>query len=409
MRTFVSLALCALSSWAQAQPVKVATWNLGWHLDKELAAQWRASCSAPFELNPQTGRWQAAERGTAETKKGWELPWGRNAPIEWNIGKLPPCNVWEVQRQAVPVELAADTQRRERLQSVLSQVSADVWAFQEVSGTAAVQQLLGPDYRVCSYSGHKVQRLALAWRKSLGEGSCDVEWPLALLDRPEAEQLRPGLALTLNMNGKRWRFLTVHLKSSCVSPLDGLGASSRGQLEGDDPACQALQAQVAPIESWVEKSAQGMDALVWMGDFNRNLAHEDAEPLNRPVRSDSSDATQPLVPPARSRNLWREVNDERPSGMPRLTLLEVHCDEPACLLARREAISREAYGQVRNTLGCRNPLGLDHIVVSAGLRAPEGAHKVSLGAWGRTEVKPGETAVLALSDHCPLTAVLTGP
>ncbi|MBL8223443.1 MAG: hypothetical protein JNL62_29695, partial [Bryobacterales bacterium] len=37
--------------------------------------------------------------------------------------------------------------------------------------TAAVREALGPaaaDYVVCSYSGYKVQRLAFAWRKSLG-------------------------------------------------------------------------------------------------------------------------------------------------------------------------------------------------------------------------------------------------
>lgn len=407
MRLFVSLALCALSAAATAQTVKVATWNLGWHLDKETAAQWRASCSAPFALNPQTGRWQPAERAGADTKTGWELPWGRNAPIAWDIGRLPPCNVWEHQRQALPVDLAADALRRERLQMALRDLNADVIAFQEVSGKAAIQQLLGADYEVCSYAGHKVQRLAFAWRRQLGSGQCVVHWPLSLPQRAEAEQVRPGLALTLDLEGKQWRFLTVHLKSSCVSPLDSGPPAGRGQLEGDDPNCQSLEAQVAPLEAWVEQAAQGADALVWLGDFNRNLAHEAAEPEEAPVRSDGSQAHEPLSTGSRTRNLWREINDEAPAGMPRLQLLPAHCDSEACALGQRQGLSREAYGQLRASLGCRNPIGLDHIVVSRGVQAPQGAVKVPLGPWGRTEAKAGQTAELALSDHCPLTATLT--
>ena len=50
-------------------------------------------------------------------------------------------------------------------------VKADVIAFQAVSWVAAVREALGPaagSYVACSYIGYKIQRLAFAWRKSLG-------------------------------------------------------------------------------------------------------------------------------------------------------------------------------------------------------------------------------------------------
>ncbi|NKJ77818.1 hypothetical protein [Rhizobium leguminosarum] len=58
---------------AYARELKVATWNLGWHLSKAEATTWIAKCSAPFQFNSVTRLWEPAESGTP----GWELPWGR--------------------------------------------------------------------------------------------------------------------------------------------------------------------------------------------------------------------------------------------------------------------------------------------------------------------------------------------
>lgn len=62
----------------------------------------------------------------------------------------------------------------------------------------------------------------------------------------------------------------------------------------------------------------------------------------------------------------------------------------------------------RNGLGCRNPVGLDHILVSEGLaRAVTATTKVPLGYLGRAlSPRPPHNPepLLAVSDHCPLTA-----
>lgn len=410
MRFLIPALLMAVTAQtAQAAPLKVATWNLGWHLDQELAAHWRAACSAPFKL--EEGRWKPTDMAGADTLSGWQLPWGRNAPVQWDIGALPPCDIYQHNRKPVAVTAEQDALRRERLRTVLAQqLNADVIAFQEVSGAVAVRDLLGDAYEVCGYEGHKVQRLAFAWKRSLGRGRCEVDWSLALPQRPMPEQVRPGLALSLQRDGKTLRFLTVHLKSSCVSALDAsnplfpaAASEARGQLDGPNPHCQSLQEQVAPLEAWLERQAQGADAVVLLGDFNRNLGHEASESPEQAARSAGGAADAPHGPGVKVRNLWRELDDGRPAN---LRLLGAECEGlPSCAAAKTRLLDRQEYGQLRAALGCRNPVGLDHIVI-AGKVNSEGARKLALGPQGETRAGADGLVELSLSDHCPLTATL---
>ena len=375
---------------AQAAPLKVATWNLGWHLDAASAKTWIAACSRPFAL--QDGIWKPVAQAAEGTQPGWALPWGRNAPVEWDIGVMPPCDVFQANRAVVPVTEAAYAERSVEISRFIrEQIAPDVIAFQEVNGVPAIRELLGAGWEVCGYEGHKIQRLAFAWKASLGPGRCEVNWPLSLPDRPMREQVRPGLALKLNVEGKPVSFLTVHLKSSCVSPMDDRRAEGRGQLDGEDTHCRQLQSQVKPLEAWLDAELKGSERLVILGDFNRNLTHEAAEATELPVRNGD-----------RTRNLWRELNDGEPKP---LTLLGAQCEGNLCALGKGRPLGREEFGQLRQQLGCRNPLGLDHVVIAGQLSSPAGAHKVSLGDKANTVVN-GDQVQLGLSDHCPVQAVL---
>lgn len=404
MRLLIS-ALLLLGA-AQAAPLKVATWNLGWHMDRELAAQWRAACSAPFKL--EDGRWKRAAAADADSQPGWTLPWGRNAAIDWDIGALPPCNVYQHERKTVAVDAEQDEQRRAGLSALLRQLDADVIALQELSGAAAARELLSPDYEVCSYEGHKVQRLAFAWKRSLGPGRCTVDWALSLPQRPAADQVRPGLALELRQQGRALHFLTLHLKSSCVSPLDGANplfpaaaSEARGQLDGPNPHCQSLHEQVAALEQWLDGHLAHADALVLLGDFNRNLGHEAG--ATGPARSAGGAADAPHGAEVRVRLLWPELADGQPKP---LRLLDTLCEtQPICDLAKTGLLDRQAYGALRAQLGCRNPVGLDHIVLGGAWQA-RGARKIALGRQGETRAGAGGGIELGLSDHCPLLAEL---
>ena len=414
-RTLGAVALIAATGQAAAADLTVATWNLGWHLDAALATRWIGACGQPFAKGGD-GLWRPDPTGP---KTGWQLRWGRDAKIDWDIARLPPCDVWQSRHKPVPVTEGALAKRSQQIAQVIARgVGADVIAFQEVSGAQAVREILpdgGRDWEVCSFDSHKVQRLAFAWRKQLGAtGQCAVHAPLALPDRPAREQPRPGLALTLKHQGRVLRFLTVHLKSSCVSPLEG-GADDRGRLDGDNGHCQTLQAQLAPLEQWLTEQAAGADALVMLGDFNRNLAHEASRPATEPVRPRGR-PTDPPAPGVRSSSLWREINDGEPAST-RLTLLASRCAlgdparDPLCDEAKTRVLTKDEQARLTggDALGCRNPLGLDHIAVRlpGGAAAPV-AEKVALGRYGQT--RPADAKhpdpLLGLSDHCPLKARL---
>ena len=410
---FVAAVLAACLGSASASALRVATWNLGWHMDGALAKTWIEACGQPFAQSPTDQRWRPSTDGT---RSGWELRWGRNAPIEWDLSKLPPCDVYQVNFKIVPVTQEAYATRQRQVREILSrEVNADVLAFQEVSGRQAVAEVLpeaGANHEICSYEGHKVQRLAFAWRKSLGAAvSCEVYWPLSLPAREAKDQPRPGLALTLRVDGRLVRFLTLHLKSSCVSPLDERRGEGRGQLDGDEPNCLVLQDQVPALEAWIEAQSAGVDALVVLGDFNRNLQHEDREPKDATIRTQGR-ASDPHRPGNRVRNFWREVND----GVPASSTLVLHgatCPGDAavqglCERSKQQTLAREEVSQLANAaaLGCRNPVGLDHVAASPSVKVL-GVSKVAVGLRGRTSAaREGRSALLAVSDHCPLVAVL---
>lgn len=194
----------------------------------------------------------------------------------------------------------------------------------------------------------------------------------------------------------------------------------RGLLDGDtgknDP-CPILQQQIAPLESAFEKLSTDADHFVVLGDFNRNLWHE-ANEVNgaEPVRSDGKrDLTAARPTSVKSRNLFKEVNDGQPPAT-RASLIPISCpgDETVqklCDRSKHEALKQAALAPLvaKEGLGCRNPIGLDHFIVSDSLKpSVKSAQKIAIGALGRSlspkEGKP--EPLLAISDHCPILLTL---
>jgi endonuclease/exonuclease/phosphatase family metal-dependent hydrolase len=207
--------------------------------------------------------------------------------------------------------------------------------------------------------------------------------------------------LTLNVGGDTLRILVVHLKSSCVSPFDG------GKLEGNGNDCTILQQQIDPIEGWVERETSDGAKVVMLGDFNRNLWHELRD--QSPVRSDGSAASGPRPAGALSRSLLEEVFDGQPSAS-NLRLVDERCDAnevgaALCTLSEIRDLdtAESALLASQNYLGCRNPVGLDHILLGPGINASAPAEHTTIRRLGMTRQKDdGTDQVLAISDHCPL-------
>ncbi len=336
---------------------------------------------------------------------------------------MPPCNVFQSPaREGIEVTPAAYAKRSSQIASLLvKEIRPDVIAFQEVSGVDAVREALGSasnDFHVCSFGGsYKIQRLAFAWRKRLGvalENCADVK-AISLPDLPVASQVRPGLILTLRISTKTVRFLTLHLKSGCVSALENDRLD--GNAGPNDP-CPILQQQVSPIESALEKLGVGVDSFVVLGDFNRNLWHEANLVLGaEAIRSDGeTDLTKPRAANVLTRNLLREVNDGTPPRS-KANLLAASCTGSQAVVAACEAskfsVLSAAQRKVltaKTGLGCRNPVGLDHILVSENLiPVVRMTTKISIGQFGTSLAAKPPThpePLLSVSDHCPLVVEL---
>jgi len=423
----LALLACTVStSPVLAEPLRVASWNLGWHVSLAELPAWTAQCGKSYEKDATDGVWKVVPEGKPGATVGWFIRESRSNLEGVDLSRMPPCGVYEApNRVKLAVTPAAIKERNQRIAGLLAeQVRPDVIAFQEVSGTAAVREALGEQagrYNVCSFDGqYKVQRLAFAWRKELGEAvePCQVIDPISLPEAKPVDQVRPGYTLTLKVRGQVLRFLTVHLKSSCVSPLDGRGKLDQDRGNGDP--CPILQQQVAPLEAAFEQLPKGADQFVMLGDFNRNLWHEANELEGaKALRSDgSTDLAKPLPAGVKTQNLYREINDSEPAAS-RASLVSLECKlapnqaqlASLCERSKTEALRREELAPLAaaEALGCRNPIGLDHIIISEGLKSRlRGAQKVAIGAQGQT-LAPAEGKVdaqLAVSDHCPIVMTL---
>ncbi len=402
-------------------PLRIASWNLGWHIALAEHAAWAAQCDKSYARDDSDGVWKPVPAGSPGALSGWQVAEPRARLQGVDLALMPPCGIYQTeQRERLAASAEGLRDRNRRIAALLAEVvRADVIAFQEVSGTAAVREALGAqsdDFHVCSFDGqYKVQRLAFAWRKRLGEAlePCRVEAGLALMQLPPAEQVRPGLVLSLRHQGQVLRLLNVHLKSGCVAP-----AGERGRLDqntGPADPCPVLQQQLAPLEASVEALGKDGAGFIVLGDFNRNLGLERAGIEGaRALRSDGSDLSSPLQPGQKSQSLLAEINDQQPpASAARLVTPSCRLDaalNALCERASREPIARRDLAPLgaAGALGCRNGVGLDHFLVAESLSPHIGtAYKVALGSQGQSRAAAGGAVQqLAVSDHCPIVLEL---
>ena len=403
---FLLLSISGLS----ARELSLATWNLGWHMDIEAAKTWISECNKTYIKDITADRWIPSS--APEASQAWDVDVFK---IDgWDYGRLPVCNVYFA-GDAVRVTEASYRKRQEQISNFIAKsIPADIIAFQEVSGVQAVKEILpnaGQDYELCGLTNpeqYKVQRLVIAWKKTLGSlVSCETEDALHLPSNPVKDQPRPGLSLAINIDGTAFRILTVHLKSSCVSPFQDNGILTSG---GEN--CPILQQQIDPFEQWVERASAGGTKIVVLGDFNRNFWHELRD--QSLVRTDGGSPAGPRPAGILSRSLLKEVVDGVPLDST-LTILNEKCPigpigQLLCIESEIRPLAsgeRDLLGS-REYLGCRNPVTLDHILVGRGVKSEEGASHISIGVLGGTRKGTnGRDPTLAISDHCPMMARVT--
>ena len=389
------------------QAIAIASFNMGWAGTPAEFDRYLSVCSAPEVNYCDTRAW--IERGAkaatdAEKARAAKCQADTQAAAGGRDASMmvPPCNAYRPPRPApgaprmdpaVSRVPAAYQEKIEQLTATLDRLVATegvrVIAFQEVSGTEVVKRVLGrhaEKFEVCAAKHNAFQTLVFAWDRTLTTrpGACETESRLAVLDAANdprtSRRVRPGLALSLTVDGEPVTFMNVHLKSGCAS-VTNEDARYPGRLL-DDPAeaCDVLNRQVAPLEEWIESVAKRSPRFVLMGDFNRRI--DDEEKLAIPkdkVRADGSDpagAHKAINGKVTTRYLWPELNDGAPA------LYQVP-------LSTKEG-------------GCTGFTGLDHIVVSEALKRTNPGVVISKKV-AVAEV-PGQR--IETSDHCPRVAQL---
>ena len=394
---------------ARAEPLTtgIASFNMGWAGTPAEFDRYLKVCSAPSVSYCDTrARWERGTTVATDAEKAraakcqadtFAAAGGRDASM-----MVAPCNAYRPPRAApgapridaaatrVP---AAYKEKIDQLTATVDRVIANegvrVIAFQEVSGADVVKLVLGKHagrFDVCAASHNAFQTLAFAWDKSLTTrpGVCETESALAILDPtndPNAfRRVRPGIALTLTVNGEPVTFLNVHLKAGCASVTNEDTRYPGRLLDDAAEACDVLNRQVAPLEAWIESVAKKSPRFVWMGDFNRRIDDEEKLAIAKDkVRADGSDpagAHRASNGKVNTRYLWPELNDGTPS------MYQVP-------LSTKEG-------------GCTGFTGLDHIVISEALKRTNPG--VVFSKKVAVAEKPGQR--IETSDHCPRIAQL---
>jgi hypothetical protein len=170
------------------------------------------------------------------------------------------------------------------------------------------------------------------------------------------------------------------------------GSRAAGWQHGARRSVSCASAADGAAGGLIEDLPKALDYVVVLGDFNRNLGHEAAQVKGaEPVLSDgTTDLSRPRAASVVTRNLLLEVNDAQPPAS-RLTLMSPVCTgsadlASACDAAKTRLLTSEERRVLtdRSGLGCRYPVGLNHILVYEALaKSVMSTFKVPLGILGR--------------------------
>jgi endonuclease/exonuclease/phosphatase family metal-dependent hydrolase len=374
--------------------IGVASFNLAWAGSQQDFDRHAAVCNAvswcdtrpkrgPGGMRPDEAAVKAAAQCVADTE--------RLAGGPAQMAMMAPCNAYLGRNAGAPPTSLDYAAKLAGLQATIDKLietqGVRVLAFQEVRSAEVVKTLLGryaDRFSVCDAPHEGFQTVAFAWDRSLSkeEGRCSVNRELAVSDDPsdpKARKVRPGLALELQLPGRRVSFLNVHLKSGCANIVPTPIYQAR-LLDDPAPACVVLNRQVAPLERWLDSVGKQSPEYVLLGDFNRRIDEEAAAAIPpEKVRLDGSNPAG--VPPTdatgkvASRYLWQELAD---AGRP---LMQVPLQAES---------------------SCRGFTGLDHIVLSGPLAARQAPGLVSR----KTAVLQSPAQRIEPSDHCPRSVTL---
>jgi endonuclease/exonuclease/phosphatase family metal-dependent hydrolase len=241
MRALLALLAVLAASGGAAAPgapvtLKIATWNMEWFL-------------TPASFNELKGACTRDERAH------------RRHP------------------RSIPCDVAATLERSATDLAAMAQVAevlnADLVAIEEVDGPAAANQVFR-GYQFCFTGGREVQNTGFAIRRGLPY-RCGPD----LVELSLGDELRRGATLVLYPGSAReLHLLAVHLKSGCA----------RGSRDSRAQACARLARQAPALHAWGAAERRAGHRFAVLGDFNRDLLHEQGDGLWARMGADTDDA-----------------------------------------------------------------------------------------------------------------------
>lgn len=315
----VLASLTLASSAVLADEVGIGTLNAAWLMDRDMHTRWAQACEAVAgKTDAEVTQQQKANLAG--------LPYCNvHSGIRYDNGG--PCGKIEAELQAKRPSSAGGKCRQSKdlfvwddylakiealrsMVNLMARSGVTMIAFQEVSSSTALSQILPPNWK--AYTSHDAkehpnipQHVGVAWL----EGKHDPKGfdLLRELEDGTTRPLRPGLTFTDNILGEPTEVLVVHLKSGCpTADLTKLGpqppkVDTASGLAQEPPPCRVLRAQTNVIETWIDARV-GRDFIL-IGDFNRRLPLEKEEPTQE-ERQGKTHVKQ----------MFPEWNDGQPSG-----------------------------------------------------------------------------------------------
>jgi exonuclease III len=378
----IAIALVATLS-TGSQALEITTWNLQHMMSPTIFSEWSTFCS-------RFG-WDEDKVAAARADKPKRLTY-----CNAHNGLLFPTDIPEskpLQTQTAFAEkVAALIARRKALNS-------EIFALQEVSDEGAVASIFPPaQWSIVASKADISQNIAFAVRKDSGVkilASKQID-ELAQTD-DNGHRVRPGLELTVQVNGKRLVLLNVHLKASCrgqpISAPVRPGYANNKRWNEIQQGCKVMRAQVPVLESWIETQTRANAFYMIVGDWNRDMKRD----LSLPARLETDESPKlPVTSSTKIGSMIKEISDNEPEGA-WLAIASVKINARNKAVANPDQKSKEKVCHI----------GIDNFAVSDSLMSSLNLDKKSLRAFGEDYGAQAYAVDVALpSDHCPVTLSL---
>jgi len=394
LAAFILIAACMGAQAGQPVEVRVAVFNMAWAgtlQDYEAHYQLCSSETVNW-CNPRVGGRYPSRRAVVRAgmcrAASEEQAGGADDAM-----KIAPCNAYKFGRGiSLPLARAQYAKKLEGLAAtvdlLVSKHRVRILALQEVSSVAAIRAVLGrhaTDYEACVAPHNAFQTVGFAWHRTLGPGECQSRTAFAVKENPKqpgsSRIMRPGLALTLQINAAPVTFMNVHLKSGCANLLPDNRYVGR-LLTDPQPSCKILNRQAAQLAQWLDSVSLTTPRFVLLGDFNRKVDQEAAQqaPESAASRTELSlPSTQAPAHQPPSSYLWGQIAGAKTADR---AIFQVPLDAAGA--------------------ACGGFSGLDHIVISRAIRDMQRRPLVST----KVPVVRLEAQRIPTSDHCPRVVAL---